>query len=148
MERVLKGRPIVPGQAGGVALVSKQPLSFWGGLDAAMGKLIDPRHDRCGEVITGKVFVLPGGKGSSTASAVLAESVRAGTHPAAILTLRADPILAVGAIVADELYGQTVPMVVLEQSAFDSIAEGDAVRIECDGTVKVTASGGRGCAAE
>ena len=56
--------------------------------------------------------------------------------------------VALGAIVADELYGQTVPMVVLEQSAFDSIAEGDAVRIECDGTVKVTASGGRGCAAE
>ena len=139
MRRVLKGRPIVPGAAAGEALVSAQPLSFWGGLDSATGKLIDPRHDRCGEVITGKVFVLPGGKGSSTASAVLAESVRAGTHPAAILTLRADPILAVGAIVADELYGQTVPMVVLAEESLRSIREGEHVAVGPDGTVRVRA---------
>jgi len=148
MRRVLKGRPIVPGAAAGEAVVSAQPLSFWGGLDSATGKLIDPRHDRHGEVITGKVFVLPGGKGSSTASAVLAESIRAGTHPSAIITLRPDPILAVGAIVADELYGRTVPMVVLAEEAFRSIRDGDHVAVAPDGTVEVIASGERGCEAE
>jgi predicted aconitase with swiveling domain len=128
---------VVAGPAEGVAVVSRQPLSLWGGLDPATGRLIDRRHDRCGELVTGKVFVFPHGKGSSTASAILLEAVRAGTAPAAIVNRATSPILALGSIVADELYGRSVPIVVLPDEAFDAIADGDRLAVEPDGTVTI-----------
>ena len=138
MGRVLSGKPIIPGDAEGVALVSHEPLSFWGGLDAHTGEIIDRRHPRSGAVVTGRVFVFPGGKGSSTGSAVLLESIRSGTAPAAIINLRTDPILALGAIVADELYHRSLPIVVLKEEDFHSIKEGDYLVVNTDGTVRVT----------
>jgi len=142
MTRRLAGRPCVPGAAEGTALVTRGPLSFWGGLDPRTGRIVDRRHDRVGEVVTGRVVVLPCGKGSSTASACLLESVRAGTAPAAIILARLDPILALGAIVADELYGRSLPVVTLDEEAFRTIREGDRVTIEPDGTVVVVDAGG------
>jgi predicted aconitase with swiveling domain len=143
MERVLTGRPVVAGRAKGTALVSKEPLSFWGGFSASTGEIIDRRHRRSGAIVTGRIFVFPKGKGSSTASAILLDSIRAGTAPAAIINLKTDPILALGAIVAEEMYGRSLPIVVLEEDAFHSIREGDALVVEPDGTVKVsTAEGG------
>ena len=130
-----QGRAVVPGAASGVALVSREPISLWGGLDAATGRIIDERHDRCGEVVTGRVFVFPHGKGSSTASGILLETIRLGTAPAAIVTARVSPILALGSIVADELFGEAVPIVVLPDDAFAAIADGERVTIEADGTV-------------
>jgi predicted aconitase with swiveling domain len=127
----------VPGSAEGIALVSAEPLSFWGGLDAATGEIIDRRHDRAGAVVAGRVLVLPAGKGSSTASAVLLDAIRAGTAPAAIVLLRPDPILALGSIVADELYGRSVPIVVLPAEAFRGLRDGDRLAIGPDGTVVV-----------
>ena len=128
---------MVAGAAEGAALVSAQPISLWGGLDAATGELIDRRHDRLGEVVTGRVFVFPHGKGSSTASAVLLEAIRRGTAPAAIVNRRLSPILALGSIVADELYGRSVPIVVLPDEAFEAIGEGDRVAVSPDGSVAV-----------
>jgi len=137
MSEILHGKPVVPGRAEGVALVSAEPISLWGGLNPRTGEIIDRRHERSGEVVTGRVFVLPGGKGSSTGSAILLESIRAGTAPAAIVNLRTDAIAALGAIVADELYGRTVPIVVLPAEAFARIREGDLVTVEPDGTVRL-----------
>jgi len=139
MHRRLVGRALVAGaeRAEGIALVSREPLSLWGGLNARTGEIIDRRHERSGENVTGKVFVFPQGRGSSTASAVLLESVKAGKAPAAIINLRVDPILALGSILADELYHKPVPIVVLAQAEFDSIHEGDRVAVEPDGTVSI-----------
>lgn len=137
MARRLRGRAVIAGAAEGAALVSRQPISLWGGLDPETGVLIDERHDRCGEVVTGRVFVFPHGKGSSTASAILLEAVRRGTAPAAIINRRVSPILALGSIVADEMYGRSVPIVVLSDEAFDAIADGDQLAVEPDGTVIV-----------
>ena len=138
MARRLAGKPIIAGSAEGIALVSAEPLSFWGGLSPRTGEIIDRRHDRSGAHVTGRVFVFPRGKGSSTSSATLLESIRAGTAPAAIINLKTDPILALGAIVADELYHRSLPIVVLPQESFDSIREGDHLAIEPDGTVVVS----------
>lgn len=135
----LTGRVLVAGSASGRALVAKTPLSLWGGLDPATGNIPDRRHELCGKCMTGRVLVLPCGKGSSTASAILAESIRNGTAPAAIIMARTDPIIALGAIVADEMYGKTVPVVVLPQADYDSIADGDHVTVEPDGTVLAVA---------
>lgn len=137
--RTLIGRSLVAGSAEGVAVVSRQPLSFWGGLSPRTGEIIDRRHERSGTIVTGKVFVFPQGKGSSTGSAVLMEGIKAGTAPAAIVNVKVDPILALGAIVADELYHKTVPVVVLSQEDFDTIQEGDHLTINPDGTIEVRA---------
>jgi predicted aconitase with swiveling domain len=144
MELKLKGRAIVPGIANGQALVSHKTISFWGGVDPHTGEVIDLRHDRVGAVISGKVFMFPAGKGSSTGSAVLMEGIRNGTAPAAIINARVDPILALGAIVAEELYHKTVPIVVLSQADFEAIQDGDILAIQIDGTVLVNGSG-TGC---
>ncbi|HUU89987.1 MAG TPA: DUF126 domain-containing protein [Phycisphaerae bacterium] len=135
--RRLTGNPVVPGAAEGTALVTAEPLSFWGGLNTATGEIVDRRHERSGQVVTGRIFVLPRGRGSSTASACLLESIRAGTAPAAIITAGTEPVLALGSIVADELYGRSVPMVVLREEAFRSIRDGDRLTVEPDGTVTV-----------
>jgi len=139
MGRRWTGKVVVAGSAEGPALVSAEPISLWGGLDPRTGEIIDRRHDLSGAVVTGCVLVVPGGRGSSTGSAVLLESLRAGTAPAGIVNLRTDPIAALGAIVADVLYGRSLPIVVLPKEAFDSIRPGDRVAIEPDGTVRVGA---------
>jgi len=87
MDKKLIGKPVVAGSAEGIALVSREPLSFWGGLDTATGEIIDKRHERSGEIVTGRIFVFPQGRGSSTSSAVLLESIKTGTVPAAIINL-------------------------------------------------------------
>lgn len=137
MERIMRARALVAGSAEGPAVVSRQPLSLWGGLCPRTGEIIDRRHELSGEIVTGRVFVFPQGKGSSTSSATLLESIKAGVAPAGIINLKVDPILALGSIVSDELYHRAVPIVVLSKGDFFSIREGDHVAIEPDGTVKV-----------
>jgi predicted aconitase with swiveling domain len=107
-----EARTLVAGRAEGEALVLDEPLSFWGGLDPQTGDIIDVRHPQRGANVTGRVLVLSSGRGSSSSSSVLAEAIRAGTAPAAIVLGEADPILALGAIVARELYGIVTPVVV------------------------------------
>ena len=104
---------MVAGEANGDVLVLTQPLSFWGGVDETTGAIIDVHHPQHGANVAGRVLVMPSGRGSSSSSSVLAELIRAGVGPAAILLGERDPIIALGALVAEELYGKTVPVVVL-----------------------------------
>jgi predicted aconitase with swiveling domain len=136
-ERTLHGKSIVAGSAAGKALVSKEPLSFWGGISPSTGEIIDRRHERSGANVAGRIFVFPQGKGSSTSSATLMESIKTGVAPVAIINLKVDPILALGSIVSDELYHKAVPIVILAEKDFYSINEDDHLTIEPNGTVKV-----------
>ena len=117
--------------------MSAEPLSFWGGYDPHTGEIIDRRHDRSGVIARGRVLVFPRGRGSSTSSAILLESIRNGTAPAAVINLATDPILALGAIVADELYRVSMPIVVLLEEDFFAIRDGDHLTIGSDGTVSI-----------
>lgn len=132
----LKGRPVVAGAAEGIALVAKEPLSFWGGLDAATGEIIDRRHPLSGEIVARRVLVLPYSRGSSTTSTMLLEAIRAGTAPAAIIASYPDPMLALGSLVAEELYHRTVPVVALEEDEYNRLKTGDRVVIHPDGSVE------------
>ena len=107
-----EARTLVAGTARGAALVLDEPLSFWGGVEPSTGLVIDVRHPQRGANVSGRVLVMPSGRGSSSSSSVLAECVRAGTAPAAIVLAEPDPILALGAIVGRELYGRAIPIVV------------------------------------
>ena len=110
-------RTLVAGAAEGRALVLDEPLSFWGGVDPATGDIVDPRHPQHGANVAGRILVMPSGRGSSSSSSVLVEAIRAGTAPAAIVLREADPILALGAIVARELFGTTIPVIVAAEVA-------------------------------
>ncbi len=101
---ILSGIPHVAGAAEAESLVLTEPLSLWGGVDPATGTIIDEHHPQAGSSIAGKVVVIPYGRGSSGGSAVLAECIRAGTSPAALVMGELDPILIVGALAARELY--------------------------------------------
>jgi predicted aconitase with swiveling domain len=111
-----EARTLVAGTAEGPALVLDEPLSLWGGLDPETGSIIDTRHPQRGANVAGRVLVMPAGRGSSSSSSVLAEAIRAGTGPAAIVLGEPDPILALGAIVARELFGTSIPVVVTAES--------------------------------
>jgi uncharacterized protein len=112
----LEGRALIDGSAAGRAIVLEEPLSFWGGFDPASGRVIDRHHPQAGASLTGLIVVMPGGRGSSSSSSVLAEAVRAGTGPAGIVLGSPDSIIALGALVARELYGTVLPVVVLGDS--------------------------------
>ncbi len=137
-ERILVGRVVVAGSAQGSALVSKEPLTYWGGLSPHTGEIIDRRQQRSGANVSGRIFVFPRGKGSSTSSATLMESIKNDVAPAAIINLKVDPILALGSIVSDELYNRAMPIVVLDEKDFNSIKEDDYLSIEPDGKVSVS----------
>jgi len=123
---------LLHGRAEGSALVLTEPLSMWGGLDATTGEIIDRRHPQVGETVSGRVLFLRWGRGSSTASAVLAEAIRLGTGPAAIVMVAPDEILLVGALVAEELYATTCPILVVDEAEYDRVRTGQRVAIEGD----------------
>jgi predicted aconitase with swiveling domain len=135
MGGVMRGRPIVAGQASGVALVSREPLSFWGGYDHRTGEIIDRRHSLSGLVAAGRVLAVPFTRGSSTTTAVLLEAVRAGTAPAALLTTGDDTFLALASVVADELYQRPIPIVALDRADFERLETGRPVTVLNDGQV-------------
>ena len=138
--RSYSGRALADGAGRAPALVLDDPLSYWGGVDPATGTVIDAHHPQVGAVLAGRVVVMPGGRGSSSSSSVVAESIRARTAPCATLLLGADGIIALGALVAAELYGRRHPVVVLERDAYAAIATGDVVDVSAhDGhaTVRV-----------
>lgn len=133
---VVQGRPLVPGCAQGIALISEQPISFWGGVDPKTGKIIDQRHDRRGETVRERICVFPAEKGSSTASAVLLELIRIGRGPAAIVTLEIAPILILGAMIAQQLYKVTIPVLHITERDYAKLRDGEHMRILMDGTIE------------
>ena len=125
----MRGRLLADGHAEARALVLSAPLSLWGGMDPATGLLVDARHPQRGAQLTGRVLVMTAVRGSSSASSVLAEAARAGRAPAAILLGEVDLILAVGAAVADELYGIRIPVIQLAPGDLAAIPDGSLVRV-------------------
>lgn len=105
-------------------------------MDPATGELIDAHHPQVGAALAGRLVVMPSGRGSSSSASVLAEAVRAGVAPAAIILAEPDLILSIGSAVAEELYGRTVPIVVVSLSELKAISDGTDVRIGSDGAVR------------
>jgi predicted aconitase with swiveling domain len=133
----MRGRVLADGAAEGLALRLDEPLSLWGGVDPGSGEVIDARHPQRGSSIMGRVLVMPSVRGSSSSSSVLAEAVRAGSAPAAILLGAPDLILAVGAAVAEELYGIRLPVLVLEPGDLAAVPDTGTVRIREGGEVAI-----------
>jgi hypothetical protein len=133
---VIAGRSIVEGIAEGEALVSGEPLSFWGGYDFRTGEIIDRHHPLAGVRAGGRILAVPFSKGSSTTTAVLLEAVRAGTAPAAIITTGVDPFFALASIVADTMYGRPFPVIALDGADFARLRTGDRLSISPGGIIE------------
>lgn len=123
------------GEASGDVVASRQMLSFWGGVDPATGTVIDHRHPLCGRSLAGAVVVLPKGKGSSTGSYVLLDSLSAGVAPAGIVMSQVDEIIALGVVVHEEFDGRAIPVLVLDGPDFELALAAGRAEIFTDGRV-------------
>lgn len=131
------GRALVDGHAAGTALVLAEPLSFWGGVDTATGTIVDARHPQRGRSVAGRVLVMPAGRGSSSSSSVLAETIRLGTGPSAIVLAEPDEILVLGSLIVRLLDGASCPVIVLGPDGYSRLATGDHVVVQAGGRVAV-----------
>lgn len=137
MARMIEGKALVAGEAKGLALVTNEPLSFWGGYDQWTGEIIDRRHPLSGENAKGKILVVPASRGSSTTTAVLLEAIRNGNAPAAIVVSCVDRFFALASIVADEMYAKPIPIIALGETDFASLHSGERIEILKDGRLSV-----------
>lgn len=132
-----QGRVIVAGDAAGTALVLDRGLSFAMGFDVESGRITDVHSPFTGERLSGRVLVMPVGRGSSSASTSFAETLRLGTGPAGIILREVDEIIAIGALVARTLYRTNCPIIVAEAADYEGIQTGGTILIERDGTFRV-----------
>lgn len=136
MSKVLTGKTSHPGIAEGEVLVLTEPVSFWGGVNHH-GEIIDVHHAQHKAKMTNKILVMPSGRGSSSATAVLAELIRTGDGPLGIVMLQCDTILVIGALVSAEIYGISMPIVELAQAEYDQLTDGMNVAIAADSQSQV-----------
>jgi len=129
----IRGRIISKGIAMGEAIVSKKKFSFLGDVDVDTGVVVAKDSDIYGESIAGKIFVFPAGRGSTVGTYVLLRMKKRGTAPKAIINVETEPIIAVGAIIAD------IPLIDrLETDPLETIKTGDVVEVNAiEGWVEV-----------
>jgi uncharacterized protein len=125
---------LAAGNAAGAPLALTEPLSFWGGLDSISGEVIDRRHPQAGANIAGRVLLMSAGRGSSSGSAALAEALRLGVGPAAILLLKRDAIVIVGSLAAAELYGIACPVALVGTVDWDTLAAAKWIEVRAKAT--------------
>ncbi|MEM2815747.1 MAG: DUF126 domain-containing protein [Candidatus Bathyarchaeia archaeon] len=119
---ILKGRGIVEGICKAEALVSMKPISFLGGVDPQTGRIVEKGSDIYGESVKGKVLCFPHGHGSTVGSYVIYSLARNSAAPAALVNEKADPVVVVGAVIAN------IPM--LDQVDIGKIRTGDVVEVD------------------
>ena len=126
----MKGRMISPGKAEGEAIVSSEPIGFYGGIDIKTGIVIEKGHPLEGKSVTGKMLVFPCGKGSTVGSYVIYGLKKNGVAPAGIVNKETETIVATGVILAG------IPCV--DQIDIEKINSGDNVILDADnGEVKI-----------
>jgi predicted aconitase with swiveling domain len=117
----------------GPLLLLPEPISFWGGVEASSGMVIDGQSSKCGSSVANTVLAIAELRGSSSASAVLLELIYRDRAPAAILLAEVDAILVLGAITGREMGWQTPPIL--------RVAKADLVRLEPDCVVEIDPTG-------
>jgi predicted aconitase with swiveling domain len=132
-EQVWDAVPLVPGHGVGPTLVLSEPLNAWGGLDPTTGRIVHHSHPQRGADVTGTVLVLEETRGSGTNAQVLAQTWAEGHGPVAVVVARPDYVLCVGAVVSQELYGVTCPVVVLDSEHQGTLTNGLQVEVDASG---------------
>src|SRR5512135_3859755 len=120
----MKGRIIYRGKAEAEALVTSQPISFYGGVDPNTGTIIEKGHELQGQSVKGKILVFPQGKGSTVGSYTLYRMKKNGVAPAAMINKETETIVAVGAIISE------IPFV--DKVDISKLKTGNKVSVEND----------------
>ncbi|MEM3736932.1 MAG: DUF126 domain-containing protein [Candidatus Bathyarchaeia archaeon] len=120
----LKGRKISPGKVEGTALVSREGVSFYGGVDPDTGVIIEKGHPLEGKCIAGAILVFSQGKGSSVGSYTLYRLKKNGKAPAAIVNKECETVVAVGAIISE------IPCI--DKIDIEKISDGDRLFLDAD----------------
>ena len=120
----MKGRMISPGKAKGEAIVSREPIGFYGGIDPKTGVVIEKGHELEGKCVKDKVLVFPQGKGSTVGSYVIYGLKKNGVAPVAIVNKETETIVATGVILAG------IPCV--DEIDIDKIKTGDKLVVDAD----------------
>jgi uncharacterized protein len=130
---VLHGRRVVGGCAEGEALVTRQSISGWGGVNPMQGTIIETRHELRGVSFAGKILVCPGAKGSSGWSVAFHTARLNGTAPKALIFNEMTTKIALGAVV------MRIPAITgLDRDPLDIIETGDWVKVDADrGVVEI-----------
>src|SRR5262245_56995183 len=110
-------------------LVLEKAWNIWGGLDPQSGNITDPHHPQCGSSISGRVIALPGTSGSSSGAAILVESVRVGKGPVGAILPKADMVIEVAALLAEELYGAGFPIEIVSHEVYRRLRTDDIVKL-------------------
>jgi predicted aconitase with swiveling domain len=123
---------VASGCASGEALSTVEPISFLGNVDPQTGIVIDPGHELYGRCIAGKVLIFPGGRGSTVGSYVIYQLKKRGAAPVAMINIRSEPIVAVGAIISG------IPLVDRVPEELLRIEDGSPVTVDADnGIIRV-----------
>ncbi|CAG8881891.1 unnamed protein product [Penicillium nalgiovense] len=131
---VFEGTGHVRGKASGTLIASGLELSFWGGVNSETGEVIDRHHDLSGHRLQDTVLAIPSGRGSCSGSGVMLEILLNNKGPKAILLERQDDILTLGVMVAEEIFGKTIPVVTMKPNDFRAILgmKGKTIYIDSD----------------
>jgi len=122
-----RGRSISRGFARGEVLISREPISFYGGVDPDTGVVVEKNHPLEGKSIKGKILIFPWGKGSTVGSYIIYRLAKNHMAPKAIVNIEAEPIVAVGAIISG------IPMIdKVDEKIFDLLDDGDIVEVDGD----------------
>jgi len=132
----VRARVLFDGQASADVLRLDEPLSFWGGFDPSNGIIIDNNHPQKGQCIKDKVLVMPATRGSGGTPGGVAEAIRNGSGPAAVIMGEGDVNVMVGAAVARELYGLTCPVLEVSGTDYDTVASAPKLRISNGGIIE------------
>ena len=132
--RSVAGSCLVSGSATGRVLHSDVPLSFWGGVDPSNGMVIDEHHPLHGENLTGRIVVIPGGRGSCGGSATIFEMLLNGTAPAGLVFSQPETILTLGVVIAEEMFDQRIPVLRVDDVTRSELATAGVVTIH-DGSI-------------
>lgn len=122
-------RSILAGTAEGPILATTEPLSFWGGVDPASGKIIDVHHPLHGQSIKGVVLMMPSTRGSCTGSGVLLDLALNGMAPAALVFCQAEDVVTLGALIADKMFGHSLPVLRLAPDEWERLRNETEVAI-------------------
>ncbi len=126
------GIAIVSGTAHGPILVLNEALSFWGGVDATTGVVIDVHHPLHNVSLAGAIVLMPTSRGSCSGSGVLLELALAGKNPSALVFSGPEDTLTLGAMVASEMFGRTIPIIRLTDGAFRALSLASTAHITHD----------------
>lgn len=132
---VLQARVLFEGAAEGPVLWLDEPLSFWGGFDPATGIIVDNNHPQNSVCIKDTILVLPATRGSGGTPGGMAEAIRLGTAPRAIIMATGDANVMIGAAVAEKLYGLICPVLELSGDAFASLQRAERASVTPAGQI-------------